>query len=86
MISSLYTSIKSIQRYNYGILLLLTQYKALLMKALQYVETEVMLNEDGTLIEGRPTEALSLIDCVMPDVVLARQKKLRERVQEEKLK
>lgn len=59
---------------------------ALLMKALQYVETEVMLNEDGTLIEGRPTEALSLIDCVMPDVVLARQKKLRERVQEEKLK
>ena len=64
----------------------MTWYKALLMKALQYVETEVMLNEDGTLIEGRPTEALSLIDCVMPDVVLARQKKLRERVQEEKLK
>jgi transducin (beta)-like 1 len=59
---------------------------ALLMKALQYVETEVMLNEDGTLIEGRPTEALSLIDCVMPDVVLARQKKLRERVAEEKSK
>jgi len=56
------------------------------MKALQYVETEVMLNEDGTLIEGRPTEALSLIDCVMPDVVLARQKKLRERVAEEKSK
>ena len=56
------------------------------MKALQYVETEVMLNEDGTLIESRPTEALSLIDCVMPDVVLARQKKLRERVAEEKSK
>ena len=56
------------------------------MKALQYVETEVMLNEDGTLIEGRPTEGLSLIDCVMPDVVLARQKKLRERVAEEKSK
>ena len=56
------------------------------MKALQFVETEVMLNEDGTLIEARPTNALSLIDCVMHDVVLARQKKLREMVAEEKSK
>lgn len=59
---------------------------ALLMKALQYVEAEVMLNEDGTLIEGRPTEALSLIDAVMPDVVLARRKKIRERIAEENAK
>ena len=56
------------------------------MKALQYVEAEVMLNEDGTLIEGRPTEALSLVDAVMPDVVLARRKKIRERIAEENAK
>lgn len=56
------------------------------MKALQYVEAEVMLNEDGTLIEGRPTEALSLIDAVMPDVVLARRKKVRDRIAAENQK
>lgn len=58
----------------------------LLLKALQYVEAEVMLDEDGNLIEGRPTEALSLIDAVMPDVVLARRKKIRERIAEENAK
>jgi transducin (beta)-like 1 len=56
------------------------------MKALDYVEAEVMLNEDGNLIEGRPSEGLSLIDAVMPDVVLARRKKIRERIAEENAK
>jgi len=56
---------------------------ALLMKGLQYVESEVMLNEDGTLIEGRSSEALSLIDASMPEIVMARRQRLLELVAEE---
>ena len=53
------------------------------MKGLQYVESEVMLNEDGTLIEGRSSEALSLIDSSMPEIVMARRQRLLELVAEE---
>ena len=56
------------------------------MKGLQYVESEIMLNEDGSIIEGRSTEALSLIDASMPEIVMARRQALLELVAEEEKK
>ncbi|KAG8516809.1 F-box-like/WD repeat-containing protein TBL1X [Galemys pyrenaicus] len=43
---------------------------SILQKALQCVEAEISINEDGTVFDGRPMESLSLIDAVMPDVNL----------------
>lgn len=56
------------------------------MKGLQYVESEIMLNEDGSIIEGRSAEALSLIDASMPEIVMARRQALLELVAEEEKK
>ena len=38
------------------------------------------------MFEGRFSEGLSLVDAVMPDVVLAKQKQLRDKIAAEKLK
>ena len=36
--------------------------------------------QDGTLLDGRPIESLSLIDAVMPDVVQTRQQAYRDKL------
>jgi len=38
------------------------------------------------MLEGRFSESLSLVDAVMPDVVLAKQQQLREKMAAQKLK
>lgn len=58
---------------------------SIIQKGLQYVEAEISINEDGMIFEGRFSESLSLVDAVMPDVVLARQQQLREKVAAQKL-
>uniref|UniRef100_H2ZDU2 LisH domain-containing protein n=1 Tax=Ciona savignyi TaxID=51511 RepID=H2ZDU2_CIOSA len=42
--------------------------------------------DDGLVYEGRFTEGLSLVDAVMPDVVLAKQQQLNEKILAEKQK
>nr|CAB3266854.1 F-box-like/WD repeat-containing protein TBL1XR1 [Phallusia mammillata] len=59
---------------------------SIIQKGLQYVEAEISINEDGMMFEGRFSESLSLIDAVMPDVVLAKQQQLREKMAALKLK
>lgn len=44
------------------------------------------VQQDGMMFEGRFSESLSLVDAVMPDVVLAKQQQLREKVAALKLK
>ena len=42
--------------------------------------------QEGMMFEGRFSEGLSLVDAVMPDVVLAKQQQLRDKIAAEKLK
>lgn len=49
---------------------------SIIQKGIQYVETEMSLDEDGDLIESRFREPLSLIDACMPDVVKHKRKQL----------
>nr|XP_039262814.1 F-box-like/WD repeat-containing protein TBL1XR1 [Styela clava] len=58
---------------------------SIIQKGLQYVEAEISINEDGMIFEGRFSESLSLVDAVMPDVVLARQQQLKEKMAAQKL-
>ncbi|XP_030782151.1 F-box-like/WD repeat-containing protein TBL1Y isoform X5 [Rhinopithecus roxellana] len=53
---------------------------SILQKGLQYVEAEISINEDGTVFDGRPTESLSLIDAVIPDVVQMQQQAFGEKL------
>uniref|UniRef100_H2ZDU3 LisH domain-containing protein n=1 Tax=Ciona savignyi TaxID=51511 RepID=H2ZDU3_CIOSA len=59
---------------------------SIIQKGLQYVEAEISINPDGLVYEGRFTEGLSLVDAVMPDVVLAKQQQLNEKILAEKQK
>ncbi|CAK8681562.1 unnamed protein product [Clavelina lepadiformis] len=59
---------------------------SIMQKGLQYVEAEISIDEDGMMFEGRYSESLSLVDAVMPDVVLAKQQQLREKMAAQKLK
>nr|XP_018667305.1 F-box-like/WD repeat-containing protein TBL1XR1 [Ciona intestinalis] len=59
---------------------------SIIQKGLQYVEAEISINQDGMVYEGRFTEGLSLVDAVMPDVVIAKQQQLHEKMLAEKLK
>lgn len=45
---------------------------SIIQKGLQYVEAEISINEDGSVIDNRTLDSLSLIDAVMPDVVSSR--------------
>ena len=47
---------------------------------------KLFLAQDGMMFEGRFSEALSLVDAVMPDVVLAKQRQLKNKIAAEKLK
>ncbi|XP_019643953.1 PREDICTED: F-box-like/WD repeat-containing protein TBL1XR1 isoform X1 [Branchiostoma belcheri] len=58
---------------------------SIIQKGLQYVEAEISINEDGTILDNRGIEALSLIDAVMPDVVQSRSQALREKIAAEKV-
>ena len=49
---------------------------SIIQKGLQFTEAEISIGEDGT---ERQIESLSLIDAVMPDVVINRQKELAQR-------
>ena len=49
---------------------------SIIQKGLQFTEAEISIGEDGT---ERQIESLSLIDAVMPDVVVTRQKELAAR-------
>ena len=49
---------------------------SIIQKGLQFTEAEISIGEDGT---ERQIESLSLIDAVMPDVVITRQKELSQR-------
>ena len=49
---------------------------SIIQKGLQFTEAEISIGEDGT---ERQIESLSLIDAVMPDVVITRQKELAQR-------
>jgi len=51
---------------------------SIIQKGIQYVETELSLDEDGTLLEGTMRESLSLIDACMPDVIKHKREKLKE--------
>ncbi|EHA97743.1 F-box-like/WD repeat-containing protein TBL1XR1 [Heterocephalus glaber] len=53
---------------------------SIIQKDLQYVEAEVSINEDGTLFDGWPTESLSPIDAIMPDIVQTRQQAYRDKL------
>uniref|UniRef100_F6QXC2 Uncharacterized protein n=1 Tax=Ciona intestinalis TaxID=7719 RepID=F6QXC2_CIOIN len=53
---------------------------SIIQKGLQYVEAEISINQDGMVYEGRFTEGLSLVDAVMPDVVIAKQQQLHEKM------
>ncbi|XP_007957078.2 F-box-like/WD repeat-containing protein TBL1X, partial [Orycteropus afer afer] len=53
---------------------------SILQKGLQYVETKISINEDGTVFDGLPIESLSLIDTVMPDLVQTWQQAFREKL------
>lgn len=49
------------------------------------VINNTLISQDGMIFEGRFSESLSLVDAVMPDVVLARQQQLREKLAAQKL-
>ncbi|XP_071495913.1 F-box-like/WD repeat-containing protein TBL1XR1 [Diadema setosum] len=51
---------------------------SIIQKGLQYVEAEVSINEDGTVVDSRALDSLSLIDAVMPDVISTRKSELRQ--------
>ncbi|XP_014206148.1 F-box-like/WD repeat-containing protein TBL1XR1 [Copidosoma floridanum] len=52
----------------------------ILQKGLQYTEAEISIGEDGT--EQRVVESLSLIDAVMPDIVVSRQNQQSQQKQQ----
>lgn len=59
---------------------------SIIQKGLQYAEAEISITEDGVMMEGRFSESLSLVDAVMPDVVLAKQQQLQQKILAQKLK
>lgn len=53
---------------------------SIIQKGVQYVEAEVTLNEDGTILDdGSELDHVSLIDAVLPDIVTTRHTLLHNR-------
>ncbi|XP_070539448.1 F-box-like/WD repeat-containing protein TBL1XR1-B [Ptychodera flava] len=50
---------------------------SIIQKGLQYVEAEISINEDGTMIDNRALESLSLVDAVMPDVISSKKAEIK---------
>ncbi|XP_066106727.1 F-box-like/WD repeat-containing protein TBL1X [Saccopteryx bilineata] len=63
-----------------GTLVLPAALNFILQKGLQYGEAEFSINEDGRVFDGSPTESLSLMDAVMPDVLQTQQQALWEKL------
>jgi len=55
----------------------------LLIKGLCYIQAEILIQEDGSVMQYLTNESLSLIDAVTPDMVLQRRKAILERIEEE---
>ena len=55
----------------------------LLIKGLCYIQAEILIQEDGSVLEYTPSESLSLIDAVTPDMVLQRRKAILDRIEAE---
>ncbi|KAJ8031047.1 F-box-like/WD repeat-containing protein TBL1X [Holothuria leucospilota] len=49
---------------------------SIIQKGLQFVEAEISVNEDGSVIDTRSLDSLSLIDAVMPDIIANRKAEL----------
>ncbi|PIK62716.1 putative F-box-like/WD repeat-containing protein TBL1XR1 [Apostichopus japonicus] len=49
---------------------------SVIQKGLQFVEAEISVNEDGSVIDTRSLDSLSLIDAVMPDIISNRKAEL----------
>merc|ERR1712060_748386 len=55
----------------------------LLIKGLCYIQAEILIQEDGSVLQFLSNESISLIDAVTPDMVLQRRKAIMERIEEE---
>ena len=55
----------------------------LLIKGLCYIQAEILIQEDGSVLQFLANESISLIDAVTPDMVLQRRKAIMDRIEEE---